>query len=907
VPNVELSTDTPLPTKGNFSGSFSVLSLVEVMQTLNSARRTGVLNLDLKNGPAVLNIQNGELVSATYGELKNKDAFYALVTLEDGEFYFESNQGGFAKEMEIPTMSLLMEALRLTDEGSKQSVDDILGDSFEERPMAARVIKKTESKTSRIIKILVLVGVVVFPLVYFFIYIPSQEKEVEFTEQKTKVEISINTHQYLSAIDSWKKFLAAHKDKHPDWEESVNQEIEVIEIKQKEAMDLVKKNTEIAVKKKDFTKALENISANESVIANGGGNVQKDFMKQRDLIIKQQKEQDYIAWKSTSEINFNKAKDLVADFDHDKAIDLIKPIEENLDKVKEKELYDKVYELNKLISEREKVIKLSQFIVSDKNSTYPNKIEAYEKIILNAGIKQPRGLQANKELAIAKEKMSSFETKLKGILLSHAKDTAAVRVEVIEKLQKDVSSVEEFQFLDKEKEKILEANGESRKLLLNFQELVVKKEYKNAFLIGKKLIDQYSESEATSAVKLPFHVETNTGLILKVDGVQVELPFNGFIPFNQIVKIQADKKGCNSISLEIDKNLKNYEIELNFKKSEVWSFEYKGNLDTLPLICLNGKAVVLNNHTDLEMIYLDSGNKAWSRQINNPAVPYKKSNGTTITVGDDDFWKLDSPLCLFENYIGICSKNAETYVLSCEGGNNIVRHEMNFLSKSAPFIVRLPLLGNKAFAYTGTADGILFCVALDDQSVRFQEKLGDANNGILGVFPLNENFFVAVLEQGVQCFSLSTSKVKWSKPFVSKIKEVYSIGGKIFARQQDGLLEITDNPDTWKLIPFQLREIKEVVFNGNDFGIVGGGKTYYLDYPNGRFYQVNAPVSEKPILVSNGKYYLQTESSVQCFDAKSQKIQWETNIASMANKKIRLVGNYMFIIDGSRLHAFLIE
>lgn len=913
VPDAELSTDTPLPTTGNFSGSLSVLSLVEVLQTLNNARRTGVLTLDIKDGPAILNLLNGEIVGVTFGGLKNKDAFYKLVTIRKGEFYFESNQGSFSKEMDIPTMSLLMEAMRLTDEGPKQNTDDILGKSFEEQPMSSRVLKRKESKASFLIKLILFLGIVIYFLAYYFIYKPSKEKELLFAKQKIEVESLINTQKYSQALDSWNKFFKVYIPEHPDWESGVNLEKDLIITKIKDDLKLLIKEIEKTIKSNDYSKSLSNLNKLDKIISNLTPELQKKFVKEREfwtknheIVVNQQKELDYNNWKINFESNLTKLKGLLSDFEHEEAQKIIKTAEQNLDQTKDKALYAKLVQLKKIVSDREEVITNSQTVINDKNATFPQKVEAYEKIIESAGVKKPRGIQANKQLVLAKEKMSSFENKLRSILLTHSKDSVAKQIVVIEQLQKDVSSKEELQFLENEKEKIIEMNRESAKLHKDYVDLISKKDNKNAFLVCRKIFDKYAESDIAKQTNLPFFIDNQPGIQLSVNGTKVELPYKGEIGINQVIKIQADKKGCKAIAMTLDKNLKNYDLEFAFIMAELWSVEFKGELNISPEICLSGKGILVTNHTDLELIHSETGSKIWRRQINNPMKPFKKSNGNKVIIGDDEFWKLDSEISVFENYIGICSKNSEINVLIAEDGNNVVKHEMGYYSKSAPMIIRSTLLGNKAFVYSGTIEGDLTCVALEDQSVRLEEKLGDSNNAILGVYPLNEHFFVAILEQNIKCFSLSTSKLKWSKNMPGKVKNVYPLNGKIYVRLFDGLMEITENSETWKLISYPARDVKEMVYNRNGILLISGGKSYYLDDVNGRFLPIGLPLTENTSLFSNGKYFEIIGSQIRCYQVNNPKFLWETEKVGSPIKMARTVDSYLLYTDGSKLHAILL-
>ena len=899
---------------GNISGSLSVLSLVEVLQSLHNARRTGVLSLKLKDGQATINILDGEIVGVSYGEFKNKDAFYKVVPIKQGDFSFEASKGSFEKDMDIPTMNLLMEAVRLTDEHAGESPSAKSGKGDEQPIMSSRVLKRKESKASFFIKAIVLFGIVIFSLVYFFVIKPNNEKEAAFSKQKSEADVLVTANKYGQAIDKWKKFSADYQAEHPDWMEDAEKEKNAILTGLKDSVKNLVKEIEKSVRTTEYTKSLDNLRKLDDFITQLDPETQKLFEKekvfvktQREIVIGQQKELDYSNWKSNLDSNIGKIKDLSNEYFNEDALTILKSIETNVDKVKDKALYDNITELKNIIVERENAIKTSQAIIDDKNSSFPSKIEAYEKIINNAGVKQPRGIAANKQLMLAKEKMSSFESKLKGILQSHAKDSTETRVKLIEQLQKDVSSKEEDQFLEKEKQKILLMSGESSKLQKSYNELIAKKDFKGAFSIARKIFDQYSDSEAAIAVKLPFYIEGNKDLIVKVNGNAVEFPYFGEIELDQSVKIQAEQKGCKPITISLDKNLKSYEVEILFKKNPLWSVEYKSELEVTPVLCLGGKGVVIANQTDLEMIFLDTGNKVWRRQINNSTKPFKKPNGSKVIMGDDEFWKLDSEICVFENYVAIGSKNSDIYVLNAEDGNNLVKYEMNYYSKIAPMIIRSSLLGNKAFVYTGTLDGNLICVAIDDQTVRLQEKLGDSNNSILGIYQLNEHNFVVILEQGVQCFSLSTSKLKWSKNFNGKIKNVFVVDGKIFVRHLDGLMEITETPDTWKLISFPSREVKDILLNGKDLQLISEDKNYYLDVSSSKFIPINLINSNKKNLYSNSKLYEFSEKSVKCYSSKKSTVLWETEPVNGTLKSAKIVGNYLLYSDGAKLYAVLLE
>lgn len=100
------------------TGTLTQMPPVELFQTLNYNQKTGVLKLDLSNGPAILMFRNGAIVHAEYGQLKGKSAFFAMLSEKAGRFQFAP--GLSEKELNLPElgmfMELLIEGLRKIDE-----------------------------------------------------------------------------------------------------------------------------------------------------------------------------------------------------------------------------------------------------------------------------------------------------------------------------------------------------------------------------------------------------------------------------------------------------------------------------------------------------------------------------------------------------------------------------------------------------------------------------------------------------------------------------------------------------------------------------------------------------------------------------------------------------------------------
>jgi CRP-like cAMP-binding protein len=100
------------------TGTLSQMAPVELFQTLNYNQKSGILRLNLSNGPATLTFRNGGIVQAAYGRNEGKTAFFSILGEKSGRFQFEP--GLPQKEAALPElgmfMELLMEGLRQLDE-----------------------------------------------------------------------------------------------------------------------------------------------------------------------------------------------------------------------------------------------------------------------------------------------------------------------------------------------------------------------------------------------------------------------------------------------------------------------------------------------------------------------------------------------------------------------------------------------------------------------------------------------------------------------------------------------------------------------------------------------------------------------------------------------------------------------
>jgi CRP/FNR family cyclic AMP-dependent transcriptional regulator len=100
------------------TGGLSEMLPAEIFQSLNSNQKTGMIDMDLSRGNAKVFFRDGEIVHASYDDLKGKDAFFEILKEKEGRFKFKP-QLPDEHEIDEPLgdfMWLLMEGVRVTDE-----------------------------------------------------------------------------------------------------------------------------------------------------------------------------------------------------------------------------------------------------------------------------------------------------------------------------------------------------------------------------------------------------------------------------------------------------------------------------------------------------------------------------------------------------------------------------------------------------------------------------------------------------------------------------------------------------------------------------------------------------------------------------------------------------------------------
>jgi DNA-binding response OmpR family regulator len=106
-----------------FSGSLSEMSVVDLLQTIDVSRKSGVLTLVSTDGQAgMISFDSGAVINATVEDLVGEDAVYRHLLWRDGTFDLEFRRVSLSERtVHRTTQALLMEGMRRLDEWSRLS------------------------------------------------------------------------------------------------------------------------------------------------------------------------------------------------------------------------------------------------------------------------------------------------------------------------------------------------------------------------------------------------------------------------------------------------------------------------------------------------------------------------------------------------------------------------------------------------------------------------------------------------------------------------------------------------------------------------------------------------------------------------------------------------------------------
>jgi CRP-like cAMP-binding protein len=98
--------------QSDFKGTFDTMPFANVIQILSVGRKTGVLGIRQDEISGGIYLDQGEAVHAWTDDVKGESAFYALASLTEAKFAFNSLRRENERTLSKPTITLLMEAMR---------------------------------------------------------------------------------------------------------------------------------------------------------------------------------------------------------------------------------------------------------------------------------------------------------------------------------------------------------------------------------------------------------------------------------------------------------------------------------------------------------------------------------------------------------------------------------------------------------------------------------------------------------------------------------------------------------------------------------------------------------------------------------------------------------------------------
>jgi CheY-like chemotaxis protein len=102
-------------TKGGFSGNLADMGVVDLVQTFEVGRKTGLVRIEGEHSGAIF-FRDGRVVDAELGKLTGENAFYRVLNTFEGKFEVHFEPVGRPDRIEVSTQGLLLEGMRRLDE-----------------------------------------------------------------------------------------------------------------------------------------------------------------------------------------------------------------------------------------------------------------------------------------------------------------------------------------------------------------------------------------------------------------------------------------------------------------------------------------------------------------------------------------------------------------------------------------------------------------------------------------------------------------------------------------------------------------------------------------------------------------------------------------------------------------------
>lgn len=102
--------------RSGLGGSLGDMGVVDLLQTIEMGRKTGILNLDNGRAKGRIFFTSGKVVDAELGQLQGEKAVYRFLVWNDGAFSLEFEEHERSDNISLSTQGLLMEGMRRVDE-----------------------------------------------------------------------------------------------------------------------------------------------------------------------------------------------------------------------------------------------------------------------------------------------------------------------------------------------------------------------------------------------------------------------------------------------------------------------------------------------------------------------------------------------------------------------------------------------------------------------------------------------------------------------------------------------------------------------------------------------------------------------------------------------------------------------
>ena len=110
--------------KVGFSGNLEDFNLIEVLDSLCNNRKSGQLTIQSDQSEGEIYFEDGEAVHAVFQSFKGREAVFAMLALQSGQFSFDTNARATTTSIEETTMNLVLEGCRLLDESRSGDATD---------------------------------------------------------------------------------------------------------------------------------------------------------------------------------------------------------------------------------------------------------------------------------------------------------------------------------------------------------------------------------------------------------------------------------------------------------------------------------------------------------------------------------------------------------------------------------------------------------------------------------------------------------------------------------------------------------------------------------------------------------------------------------------------------------------